>query len=316
MSFAAIAKHASITQAAAELRISQPSISLQMKRLEKEFTVKVYKRKGRGIELTAQARDILGHAQKILAQIDQLEKSFKRSDGAVENESVVVGGSYSPSAILLPSVLQILIKRYPAIRVQLRTGPRKKIAQLVVKCKIDIAVINDCPESPLLVAEPYRWDKFTISVPSDHSLAKKPKLAVSDILRFPVVVGASRSDDSALAKAVKHVAEQSEFRIGLHCDSPSAVKEAVRRGIGPGVLYEDSIKSESNSGEFKALKFPGSATWGCFSQIVYHRGRPLSSAAEKFLALLREKKSYEKKAYNSPKRVEMTFPTDSPSQLK
>lgn len=308
--FAAIAKHSSITKAAAELRISQPSISLQIKHLEDEFHVKMHRRKGRSIELTAEGRDFLAHAQKILAGMDQLNNSFNGKRAAVETESLVIGGSYSPSAILLPSALQTFIKRHPDVRPQLETGSRAKIAQLVAKFKIDIAVINDPPESPLLVSEPYRWEKMVIFVPADHSLARKSKLELLNILRFPLVMGASKAVNSTLARTISCAVEQAGVRVGLHCNSPMGVKAAVRRGIGVGVLYEDTVKHEVSNGEFKVLKFPGSAAWGCFSHIVYHPGKPLSPAAEKFLAILREKKANGKKTYNPPKGLEITFPTD------
>jgi len=250
----------------------------------------MHRRKGRSIELTAEGRDFLAHAQKILAGMDQLKKSFKSNgNGAtVENEPLVVGGSYSPSAILLPSALQTFTKRHPDVRLQLETGSRARIAQLVAKFKIDIAVINDPPESPLLVSEPYRWEKIAIFVPADHSLARKSKLELLDILRFPLVMGASKAANSTLARTISRAVEQAGVRVGLHCNSPMGVKAAVRRGIGVGVLYEDTVKHEVSNGEFKMLKFPGSATWGCFSHIVYHSGRPLAPAAEKFLAVLRE----------------------------
>ncbi len=311
--FTAIAKHSSITKAAAELGISQPSISLQIRHLEDEFQVKMHRRKGRSIELTTEGREFLAHARKILAGLDQLKQSFK-GDGkgaAVENEPLVIGGSYGPSAILLPSALQTFIKRYPDVRPQLQTGSRIKIAQMIVKLKIDIAVINDPPESPLLVSEPYRWEKMAVFVPADHSLARKSKLELSNILRFPLVIGAPKAANSTLARTISRAVEQAGVRVGLHCNSPLGVTAAVRRGIGVGVLYEDTVRHEVNNGEFTILKFPGSATWGCFSHIVYHPSRPLSPAAENFLAILRDKKAGRKKAYNPPKGLEITFPTDA-----
>ena len=318
--FAAIAKHSSITKAAAELGISQPSISLQIKHLEDEFHVKMHRRKGRSIELTAEGRDFLAHAQNILAGFDQLKKSFsgeaKLKSAAVEDKPLVIGGSYSLSAILLPSVLQTFIKRHPDVRPQLETGSRTMIAQLVAKSKIDIAVINDPPESPQLVAEPYRWEKMAIFVPAKHLLAKRSKVELADILHYPLVIGASKAANSTLARTISRAVEQAGVRVGLHCNSPLGVKAAVRRGIGVGVLYEDTVKHEVSDGEFKMLKFPGSATWGCFSHIVYHSGRPLSPAAEKFLAVLREQKANRKKAYSSPKGLEITFPTDPSTRRK
>ncbi len=316
--FTAVAKHSSITKAAAELGISQPSISLQIKHLEDEFHVKMHRKKGRSIELTAEGRDFLVHAQTILAGFDRLKKSFHTASKriAVENEPLVVGGSYSPSAILLPSVLRIFMKRHPDVLPQLQTGSRLRIANMVSKFKVDIAVINDPPESPQLVSEPYRWEKIVIFVPATHELARKSKLELSNIARFPLVIGASKAANSTLARTIKRAVEQAGVRVGLHCNSPMGVKETVRRGIGVGVLYEDTVKHEVSEGEFTTLKFPGSATWGCFSYIVYHRGKPLSPAAEKFLAILREKKASGKKAYNPPKGLEVTFPTDPSTRLK
>jgi LysR family transcriptional regulator, low CO2-responsive transcriptional regulator len=310
--FAAIAKHSSITKAAAELGISQPSISLQIKHLEDALRVKMHRRKGRSIELTAEGRAFLAQAQNILQGIEQLEKSFNGNGrcAAVEDESLIIGGSYSPSAILLPSALQTFMKRYPDVRPEVITGSRLKIAQLVLKAKIDIAVINDPPDSPQLLGEPYRWEKLALFVPTNHPLAKKSKLELADILRFPLVIGASKAANSTLARTINRAIEQAGVRVGLHCNGPMAVKAAVRRGIGVGVLYEDTIRHEINDGEFTVLKCPGSAAWGCFSHIVYHPGRPLSSAAEKFLAVLREKKANGKKAYSSPKNLEVTFPDD------
>jgi DNA-binding transcriptional LysR family regulator len=180
----------------------------------------------------------------------------------------------------------------------------------VLKAKIDIAVINDPPDSPQLVGEPYRWEKLALFVPTHHPLAKTSKLELADILRFPLVIGASKAANSTLARTVNRAVEQAGVRVGLHCNIPLGVKAAVRRGIGVGVLYEDTIRHEINDGEFTVLKFPGSAAWGCFSHIVYHPGRPLSPAAKKFLAVLREKKANGKKAYSSPKNLEVTFPDD------
>jgi DNA-binding transcriptional LysR family regulator len=311
--FAAVAKHSSITKAAAELRMSQPSISLQIKRLEEEFRVKLHIRKGRSIELTAQGRDLLVHAHKILAEIDQLNKSFKGNNAAVDKGSLVVGGSFSLSASLLPSAMQTFIKSHPHINPQLITGSKTKIVQMVLKFQIDIAVINDHPESPLLVAEPFLWQKIVVFVPADHLLARKSKLELSDILRFPLVVGTSGAGNNTLMKTIEHAAGQTRVRIGLRCDTAQAVKAAVRQGAGPGILYEGAVKNKINSGEFTVLKFPGSTTWGNLSHIIYHSGRPLSPATKEFLVILREKKARGKKTYKSPKGLEMTFPTRPPA---
>ena len=72
-----IARHESITRAANELRIRQPSVTQQIKLLEKEYGLKFYQVNGRGVELTPVGRRLLTYAKKILLQIDNLERSFR-----------------------------------------------------------------------------------------------------------------------------------------------------------------------------------------------------------------------------------------------
>ncbi len=74
-----IARRLSITKAAAELRIKQPSVSQQIKLLEKEYGVKLYEVNSRGVELTPSGRLFLKYAKKILSHVDNLEKELRSS---------------------------------------------------------------------------------------------------------------------------------------------------------------------------------------------------------------------------------------------
>ncbi len=75
-----VARRQSVTKAADELRIRQPSVTQQIKLLEKEYRLKLYEVKGsRGIELTHAGRLFLKYAQKILLQVDNLERDVRRS---------------------------------------------------------------------------------------------------------------------------------------------------------------------------------------------------------------------------------------------
>ncbi len=75
----AVAKRLSMTKAAAELHIKQPSVTQQVKLLEKEYRVKLYNVNGRGVELTPAGRLFLKYAKRILSQVDNLEMDVRRS---------------------------------------------------------------------------------------------------------------------------------------------------------------------------------------------------------------------------------------------
>lgn len=72
-----VAKRQSMTKTAEELRIRQPSVTQQVKLLEKEYGIQLYQVNGRGIELTAAGKRLLIYAKKILVQIDHLERAFR-----------------------------------------------------------------------------------------------------------------------------------------------------------------------------------------------------------------------------------------------
>jgi len=75
----AVARRLSVTKAANELKIKQPSVSQQIKLLEKEYRVKLYNVNGRGIELTQAGRLFLKYAKRTLSQVDNLEMDVRRS---------------------------------------------------------------------------------------------------------------------------------------------------------------------------------------------------------------------------------------------
>ena len=72
-----VAKRQSMTKAAEELRIRQPSVTQQVKLLEREYRLTLYTVNGRGIELTPAGKHLLKYAKKILLQVDNLEKTIK-----------------------------------------------------------------------------------------------------------------------------------------------------------------------------------------------------------------------------------------------
>ncbi|NIO06825.1 MAG: LysR family transcriptional regulator [Deltaproteobacteria bacterium] len=72
-----VAKRQSMTKAAAELRIRQPSVTQQIKLLEKEYRIRLYTVNGRGIELSQAGKRLLSYAKKILQHVDNLERTLK-----------------------------------------------------------------------------------------------------------------------------------------------------------------------------------------------------------------------------------------------
>lgn len=138
---AAVARHGSITNAARELHISQPSVFQQVKSVEQSCGIKLYVKSGKGIELTPEGKKFEAEVREILQRIERLEEKYRAARGA-KREILSVGGSHAPSVSILPSLLGAFKKRHPDLQVILQTRSSRAIELLVLNRKIDLAVIT------------------------------------------------------------------------------------------------------------------------------------------------------------------------------
>jgi DNA-binding transcriptional LysR family regulator len=92
------------------------------------------------------------------------------------------------------------------------------------------------------------------------------------------------------------------LKIGMYCDGPTAIKAAVRQNMGVGIAFEDAVKSEVISGEFKILKVPGIELEGA-SFIIYSKKRKLSPLALEFLELLRSARTKREEVNSAVRRA-------------
>src|SRR3989304_3744965 len=148
--FAAIAKHGSLTGASRELRISQPSVSQQLRFLERDYGVKLYRRNGRGIDLTEAGRFFLSRITPILKQVAQIKSNFPRTAARRESGRLKVGGTYNASTLLLPALAARFKKRHPQAEVELRTVNVPQLEQLAANAQIEIGVSTHAPRHPAL----------------------------------------------------------------------------------------------------------------------------------------------------------------------
>ena len=288
MIFAAVAKHRNVTRASQELHISQPGVSQQLKLLETNYGVKFFKRGGRGVELTDAGWLFLNKITPILTQVDELNRSFDSELLAPNVNSLAVGGTYSTSALVLPSLLGVFRKSHSRVGLTLRTGNRQFVESLLLASEIEIALVTGYPRSPQLIAEPYRRVRFVAVVAKNHPLARKRKMTLQELAKTPLVIRGGRNLRSTTESLLREIQKQGlRVNIVMRCEAPEAVKTAVAKRIGMGILSEDTVKAEIKKGDFKIVKLSDLKLEG-ESWIVYHRDKPLSPVALQFLRLLRE----------------------------
>jgi DNA-binding transcriptional LysR family regulator len=284
--FVAAARQGSITAAAADLRIAQPSVTEQLRLLENELGTRLHSKTGRGIELTPAGRVFLKEARVIISRMEGLKRRLASSLACRAVEPLTVGGSYSPSASLLPSLLARFQKTYPQVQLVLRTGNGLAIERLVLKGEVDLAIIHNPPINHQLTMEAYQTEPYIVFVAAAHPLAKRKQLSSEDLRQVGFITRKGSRSTGTLREYLQHL-KNNGFKpnVIMRCDTPEAVKEAVRSKMGAGILFKRAVTDSIARHEFEVLKMPGEPFEGK-SYIIYHKKRPLSPSAREFLNLL------------------------------
>jgi DNA-binding transcriptional LysR family regulator len=187
--FAAAARYRSVTRASEELHITQPAVTKQLKALERAYNAALYRRMGRGIELTEEGQAFLGKVKTILRNYDSLIQTSTVSRSAAKSGTLTIGATYSPSASLLPSLLARFKKSHPEAALSLRTDNKVVIESLVLNGDVDMAVLlTEGPPNSQLAIEPFRREPLVAFVHPQHPLAKKPRIALEELGRFGFVI--------------------------------------------------------------------------------------------------------------------------------
>ena len=124
-------------------------------------------------------------------------------------------------------------------------------------------------------------------VSAKHVPVKRKKLTLAALARLPLIV--KQRSQSKTLDLLKQIEQQGvELNVFMECESAEAVKLAVMKNLGVGVLYRDHLKAEIRRGELKVLSISDLKPTAIESFIIYNRNRPISPNAQEFLELLRK----------------------------
>jgi DNA-binding transcriptional LysR family regulator len=293
--FVHVAKHQNLGKTAREMHVSASSVCQRLKSLESEFGAKLYKKNKQGIELTGAGQTFLGTANDVLTQLNTLKRTLHPAE-EVACRTLTTGGTHNPSVKYLPSAIAAFQKNHPDIEVRFLTSDGPAIEQSVRQAEIDIAILHNPSNSSDFNMEHFGVDHLSFFAHPIHPLAKKKKLVLDDFAHTPIIVRDAKDATEKMLKAIK--SRGLTLNIALRCASPDAVKAAVRKRMGVGILFHNLIEEEIKRKEVKVLRFAGLPRVIGNSYIVYKKAKPLTAPASEFLALLRAMKAPQKTSVN------------------
>ncbi|MDF7660685.1 LysR substrate-binding domain-containing protein [Erwiniaceae bacterium L1_54_6] len=178
--FIAVAEAGSLTEAAEKrLYTSQPSLSRQIRDLEKQVGVDLLRRTARGVELTDSGRAFIDHARLALAQVDMAVEAARRAAQPAKPR-FALGFLTGQEMTWLPDAMQLLRQELPNIEVTVSSDYSTELALAVAHGKLDLAFMRVEPGHDL----DYRFvrkEPLVVLLPSDHPLTAKMEIEPEDL---------------------------------------------------------------------------------------------------------------------------------------
>ena len=281
--FESVARHLNVTKASQELHMSQPAVSQRLKLLEEECDASFVVRIGQGVELTERGQVFFDSIRPIVAQAEKIESNFKVKSNEKKPSFLAVGGSGSHAVIVLPEILRAFKQNHPWVQFALERNDSRTMEQRILNTAVEIALINHPSYSAQIAYEPYKEMEIVA-----FALAASPfvgkKITLRELFQIPLVV---RRRSTTLRELLK---QGYKPNIAVQCDVSEAVKAAVQKELGVGILYRETVEADLKSRDLKILHVPELEKIRTKSFIIYNRCKPLSGIARDFLHALRESK--------------------------
>lgn len=234
--FVAVAEELNFTRAAERLETAQPSLSQQIRQLEKYLGVTLLERNKRRVELTDAGRVFLSDARDILVRTARATERIREAAGHPATELSV---AVAPAAEVkvLPKLLPLIQRRLPGLRLVLHNLPTAEQKTAFANHTLDVGFLRGPVVLKDAVVEPLLEEKLVVGLPSKHRLANKKLLRISDLNQHPFIM-ISRKNSPELHDAVAEFCERAGLQppVAQRAGNVLGNLNLIRNGVGLGLL--------------------------------------------------------------------------------
>lgn len=247
--FLAIAEVGSFTAASRALHISQPSLTVAIRKLEQELGTSLFVRTSRGVQLTSTGHALLRHARSVVRALSDARTEIEGLESEPRGR-FTLGCHESLGAYFLPGFMAPFLAAHPAIELALWNGNSRDVQRQVIDRAVDVGIVVNAEAHPDCVVSPLFLDRVELIVATELRktarrdpralLASHPLLYVPELRQVQYILGALEKEG---VRATRH----------LPCSSMELVKSLVIDGTGVGILPRRVAGYRVGQGELAPL---------------------------------------------------------------
>lgn len=281
----AIARHNSFTLAANEMYLSQPAVSLQIKKLEATIGQRLFDKNKNQIHLTQSGKIVLETARSIHDKTEQMYADIEYlKDNVIGSLDIAVVTS---AKYFLPQFLGEFLQLYPKVEPRLTVMNRATLLEALAEQRHNLYIMGQIPKSLNVEAQPFLENILEVVASPNHPLTQKKNISLSELTKQNFLI---REKGSGTRKATDRIFAKQNLSITPYMElgDTGAIKNAVMANLGVAVLSRHSLSVEKQSKLIAILdvqNFPLHRHW----YAIYPSQKSLSIVSRTFLDFLMTK---------------------------
>jgi aminoethylphosphonate catabolism LysR family transcriptional regulator len=238
--FHAVAAEGSFTRAAEALRVTQPTLSGQVKALEESYGVRLLDRLGRRVVPTELGKALLEVTRRLFSAEDEAEQLLAAARGLTRGHLRI--GADAPYSIV--PVIAEFNRRYPGLTVSIAIGNSDRVLEDLFDHATDVAMLANIGGDPRLHILPFHNDRLVLFVEQRHPWARRKRVRLAELAGQRVIL---REQGSTTRRIFETAVARAGLTLGdvLEIGSREGVREAVAAGLGVGIVAKTEFGHDS-----------------------------------------------------------------------
>lgn len=278
----AVARTGTFSRAAAQCRVSQPSLSQQIQKLEDELDERLFDRRKRATKLTAHGEMFLHRAVRILAEVDAAKREAADARDLLRG-TLTVGVLPTIAPYLLPDVMRQFTERFPGVEIVVQEDTTARLLKLAHEYEIDFALASQPIQDERLQVKELFAEELLLALPPGHPLTRKRTVAFADLDGERLIV---MKEGHCLGGQVLGFCERRDLKpkISFRSAQLETVQALVCAGLGLSLIPAMAAqRKREDLPEYRSLQAPRPERT---IVALWPKQRPPARAANELLKML------------------------------
>jgi LysR family hydrogen peroxide-inducible transcriptional activator len=256
-----LSKHQNFAKSALESNVSQPALSMQIKKLEDELGIKIFERDKQNFLITKTGEKIIEKAKQIILLSEEIKKIAKNAHDPFANE-IHIGAFPTLASYFFPKIINKINRKFKDLKIFLVEEKSEILIKKLQDGEIDIAFLAMPSKAEFANHEKIFSENFLLATPLDHPLAKKKKIHYKDMIGLELMLlieGHCLHDQALQACNLIGAIPKTDFK----ASSLETLRQMVIMGTGITLIPEIAVNKNDKIAYLPIIDAP-KRTIGCY----------------------------------------------------